>query len=91
MSLLLLAIICSVQLAHILPTTSIMGTSIDRRRLDASVYERKHYCLYNIVEDRLMRNNVAGKHPEVQQAMERRIKALIQQYNNRLIDDELIP
>ena len=48
-------------------------------------------ALYNIVEDRLMRNSVAGKHPEVQQAMERRIKALIQQYNNRLIDDELIP
>ena len=48
-------------------------------------------ALYNIVEDRLMKNNVVGKHPKVQEAMERRIKALIQQYNNRLIDDELIP
>lgn len=46
-------------------------------------------ALYNVVEDRFMNNNVVGKHPVVQQAMERRIKALIQQYNNRLIDNEL--
>ena len=46
-------------------------------------------ALYNVVEDRLMKQNAVGKHPKVQEAMERRIKALIQQYNNRLIDNEL--
>ena len=48
-------------------------------------------ALYNIVEDRMMRNNLIDKHPQVQQTMEQRIKALIQQYNNRLIDNELVP
>ena len=48
-------------------------------------------ALYNLEEDRLMKNNLLDKHPDVQQAMERRIKALIQQYNNRLIDNELAP
>ena len=51
----------------------------------------KTIALYNLVEDRWMKNNVLGKHPNVQNAMERRIKALIQQYNNRLIDNELAP
>ncbi|NLA64061.1 MAG: sulfatase-like hydrolase/transferase [Bacteroidales bacterium] len=48
-------------------------------------------ALYNIVDDRMMKNNLIDKHPQVKQAMERRIKALIQQYNNRLIDNELVP
>ena len=48
-------------------------------------------ALYNLGEDGLLKNNLVGKHPKVQQAMERRIKALIQQYNNRLIDNELAP
>lgn len=48
-------------------------------------------ALYNIANDKLMTNNLVDKHPQVQQAMERRIKALIQQYNNRLIDNELRP
>ena len=47
--------------------------------------------LYNIVEDRMMRNNLVDKYPEVQEPMERRIKAIIQQYNNRLIDNEMTP
>lgn len=51
----------------------------------------KTIALYNLVEDRWMKNNVLDKHPNVQNAMERRIKALIQQYNNRLIDNELAP
>lgn len=46
-------------------------------------------ALYNIADDRLMKNNLIDKHPQVQKAMEQRIKALIQQYNNRLIDNEL--
>lgn len=51
----------------------------------------KTIALYNLVEDKWMKNNVLDKHPNVQNAMERRIKALIQQYNNRLIDNELVP
>ena len=35
--------------------------------------------------------NIVDKYPEVQTLMEHRIKAIIQQYNNRLIDNELIP
>lgn len=46
---------------------------------------------YNIVEDRLMKHNLVDKHPAEQLLMERRIKALIQQYNNRMIDNELTP
>jgi phosphoglycerol transferase MdoB-like AlkP superfamily enzyme len=48
-------------------------------------------ALYNLNEDRMMKNNVLDKHPDIQQTMERRIKALIQQYNNRLIDNEMAP
>ena len=48
-------------------------------------------ALYNVVEDRMLKNNLLDKHPEVQQNMVSRIKALIQQYNNRLIDNELAP
>ena len=47
--------------------------------------------LYNLIEDRYMKNNMVDKRPELQASMERRIKALIQQYNNRLIDNELAP
>ena len=48
-------------------------------------------ALYNLNIDRMMKNNVLEKHPNIQQTMERRIKALIQQYNNRLIDNEMAP
>jgi phosphoglycerol transferase MdoB-like AlkP superfamily enzyme len=44
---------------------------------------------YNVVEDRLMKRNLVGKHLVSQAPMEQRIKALIQQYNNRLIDNKL--
>lgn len=46
---------------------------------------------YNVEEDRSMKTNLLGKYPVEQTAMERRLKALIQQYNNRLIDNELAP
>ena len=51
----------------------------------------KTVSFYNVVEDRFMKNNLVNKYPDLQAAMERRIKALIQQYNNRLIDNELAP
>lgn len=44
---------------------------------------------YNVVEDPMMKQNLAAQHLENQITMERCIKALIQQYNNRLIDNDL--
>lgn len=44
---------------------------------------------YNVVEDRLMKHNLVNQYPSKQTPMEQRIKALIQQYNNRLIDNKL--
>jgi hypothetical protein len=36
-----------------------------------------------------MSANVLSKYPEVTKEMEKKIKAIIQQYNNRMIADEL--
>ena len=46
-------------------------------------------ALYNYVEDKLLKQNLKGRLPEKQQFMERRLKAFIQQYNNRMIDNTL--
>jgi phosphoglycerol transferase MdoB-like AlkP superfamily enzyme len=45
--------------------------------------------LYNFKTDKLVRQNLQSQFPEVVLSMERKIKALIQQYNNRLIDNRL--
>jgi len=45
---------------------------------------------YNVVKDRLMQHNLVGKHLKIESTMEHRIKSLIQQYNNRMIDNELV-
>jgi phosphoglycerol transferase MdoB-like AlkP superfamily enzyme len=45
--------------------------------------------LYNIQSDKMMSQNLLKGSPEVAVAMERKIKALIQQYNNRMIADKL--
>lgn len=45
---------------------------------------------YNVIEDRLLQYNLVDKHFAEQLIMERRIKALIQQYNNRMIDNDLV-
>lgn len=45
--------------------------------------------LYDIQKDKLMTTNVLTKFPEVARSMEKKIKALIQQYNNRMIADQL--
>src|SRR5690606_541089 len=49
----------------------------------------KSSALYNIKEDILLKNNIVNTLPETQQAMERNLKAFIQQYNNRMINNEL--
>ncbi|MCF6360452.1 MAG: sulfatase-like hydrolase/transferase [Cyclobacteriaceae bacterium] len=45
--------------------------------------------LFNLKEDPTMKNNLANTNLEVQARMETKIKAVIQQYNNRMVDDKL--
>jgi phosphoglycerol transferase MdoB-like AlkP superfamily enzyme len=47
--------------------------------------------LYDRSNDPLMKNNLVGKTDSVQYRMERKVKAVIQQYNNRMIDNRLVP
>jgi phosphoglycerol transferase MdoB-like AlkP superfamily enzyme len=50
---------------------------------------RKTVGLYKYQEDKLLKNNLAGSIPEVQGPMELQVKAFIQQYSNRMLDDRL--
>ncbi len=45
--------------------------------------------LYNFKKDRLLQRNVLNEHTEVGKKMEQKIKAIIQQYNNRMIENRL--
>jgi len=45
--------------------------------------------LYDIQKDKLMSTDVLSQFPEVAGSMEKKLKALIQQYNNRMIADQL--
>ena len=45
--------------------------------------------LYNINSDKLMVHDVIGEFPDVARTMEEKVKALIQQYNNRMVADKL--
>lgn len=45
--------------------------------------------LYNFKTDKLTRHNLLDSLPSVRQPMEQKIKAIIQQYNNRMIEDRL--
>ena len=47
--------------------------------------------LYNRVRDPLLKNNLVGKDVPIQSRMERKVKAVIQQYNNRMINNRLSP
>lgn len=51
--------------------------------------ELKSIGLYNYKKDFLMKNNLINTMPEVQNKLEHRIKAIIQQYNNRMIKNKL--
>jgi len=46
---------------------------------------------YNYKKDRLLQNNLIHNPPTIIQNMERRLKAFIQQYKNRLINNQLTP
>jgi len=49
----------------------------------------KSLTLYNLKQDSLQQQNLLGSEPEVVQRMEQFIKAYIQQYNNRVIENQL--
>jgi phosphoglycerol transferase MdoB-like AlkP superfamily enzyme len=44
---------------------------------------------YNMKTDLLLSKNLNGQYPEIEKSMEMKVKALIQQYNNRMIDNSL--
>ncbi|SMO81161.1 LTA synthase family protein [Solitalea koreensis] len=50
----------------------------------------KPTSLYNYKNDELQKKNLVGTLPAIEQQMDSKIKAFIQQYNNRLIDNKLI-
>ncbi len=45
--------------------------------------------LYNFVQDKMLTHDLKNEKPEVIEQMEPKIKAIIQQYNNRLIENRL--
>ena len=45
---------------------------------------------YNYKNDRLLENNLVGKKPELMSVMEKKLKAVIQTYNSRLIDNNMV-
>jgi phosphoglycerol transferase MdoB-like AlkP superfamily enzyme len=49
----------------------------------------KSIGLYNFKTDKAISNNLLASRPEVVSKMELRLKAFIQQYNNRMVDDKL--
>lgn len=49
---------------------------------------QKSIALYNFVDDKLLKNNLLGKVPE-QNGMETELKAIIQQYIERMIEDKM--
>lgn len=44
-------------------------------------------CLYNIKKDRLQKVNLKGQFPKIEQKILRNLKAFIQEYNSRMIDN----
>lgn len=46
-------------------------------------------ALFDLAADPLQKNNLAGRRPEVQARMEKKVKAVIQQYNNRMIENRM--
>ncbi|MCK5823189.1 MAG: sulfatase-like hydrolase/transferase [Bacteroidales bacterium] len=46
--------------------------------------------LYNIRKDRLLKHNLLKKLPQIVTSLENKLKAILQSYNNRLINNELI-
>ncbi|MNI86828.1 hypothetical protein D3C73_1439580 [compost metagenome] len=49
----------------------------------------KPVSLYNMKQDRLMKQDLLKQHPAILDTMETKMKAFIQQYNNRMIKNKL--
>jgi phosphoglycerol transferase MdoB-like AlkP superfamily enzyme len=52
--------------------------------------ENKPVGLFNYKEDKLLEINLVGKKPEIEAAMADKLKAIIQTYNSRLIDNKMV-
>jgi len=50
---------------------------------------KKSVALYDFKNDKRLKSNLLNEKPEVVERMERKLKAFIQQYNNRMVDDNL--
>jgi phosphoglycerol transferase MdoB-like AlkP superfamily enzyme len=50
----------------------------------------KTISMYCLKTDRLMKNNLVGKNMPVQKFLEKQIKAFIQQYNGRMVNNQLL-
>ena len=46
--------------------------------------------MYNFKNDPLLENNLVGRLPDLQDELETKLKAIIQTYNARLIDNDLV-
>ena len=53
------------------------------------VIDNRTMAIYNFKTDRFHQNNLAGKIPGLQARIEEKLKAVIQTYNERLIDNNL--
>jgi phosphoglycerol transferase MdoB-like AlkP superfamily enzyme len=51
--------------------------------------DNKSAALYNYKKDRLLESNLLGKEPDLQKQMEDKLKAIIQTYNSRMLDNNL--
>jgi hypothetical protein len=51
----------------------------------------KSIGLFDLNHDLLMKDNLIGRNDTVQMRMERKIKAIIQQHNNRMVDNRMLP
>jgi phosphoglycerol transferase MdoB-like AlkP superfamily enzyme len=52
--------------------------------------DNKTIGLYNYKDDRFTERNLLGTNPELQKQMEDKLKAIIQTYNDRLIDNDMV-
>jgi phosphoglycerol transferase MdoB-like AlkP superfamily enzyme len=52
--------------------------------------ENKPVGLYNYKTDKYLENNVMENEPELTRQMEEKLKAIIQSYNSRLVDNDLV-
>jgi hypothetical protein len=52
--------------------------------------ENRPVGLYNFRTDRLLEKNIIGKDTVIQKALEEKLKAIIQSYNRRMIDNDMV-